>query len=256
MTDPAQLAESVLPPLTPKPGNRLGLLGLIFGAFGFLIAFAAPVAFLAWPFTLTGAILSIIGWTRKNRKKGTSIAGVIVSTVGFILSIITFSIFAVANYSSAPAAATTTTQTQTTAPSAAPTTSATAAPTPTPPTDPYASYSPLSPHDFLLLVKDPAAYKGNKYIIYGTVTQFDAATGTCAFLAYTSTAYSSDSSAYDQNTYLTSGDGKNSCPVLANTVQGDNIEIWVIGEGAYSYDTQAGGNTTVPEFKVTRLITN
>jgi hypothetical protein len=55
-----------------------------------------------------------------------------------------------------------------------------ASPTQTPPSvspgdlDP-STYQSLSPRDYALLVKDPDSSKGAKIIVYGSVTQFDAA---------------------------------------------------------------------------------
>jgi hypothetical protein len=40
------------------------------------------------------------------------------------------------------------------------------------------TYENISPRDFAVLVKDPDVSKGRKTIVYGVVTQFDAATGT------------------------------------------------------------------------------
>ena len=34
--------------------------------------------------------------------------------------------------------------------------------------------------------------------------------------------------------------------------QGDTIRVWTRSLGSYSYDTQSGGNTTVPKFNVLR----
>jgi hypothetical protein len=41
---------------------------------------------------------------------------------------------------------------------------------------------------------------------------------------------------------------------LADYVQDDVVEMWVEDRGSYSYDTQAGGSTTVPMFHVDKLV--
>lgn len=63
-------------------------------------------------------------------------------------------------------------------------------PTPTeaeskPATPAKKNYKKLSSRQFKLMVKDPDAYIGKNYTIFGEVTQFDAATGTDTFRADT-----------------------------------------------------------------------
>lgn len=110
------------------------------------------------------------------------------------------------------------------------------------------SYKSLSTRQFKRLAKDPDSYIGKTYIVYGEVTQFDSATGTDTFRADTggkklriSYGYVN----YDQNSILT-GDEKK----LKKLVEGDCFSAKVTVLGSYSYDTQAGGNTTVPMFEV------
>ena len=40
---------------------------------------------------------------------------------------------------------------------------------------------------------------------------------------------------------------------LSDFVEGDIVSINAVGLGSYSYDTQAGGNTTVPAFHVAKI---
>ena len=83
------------------------------------------------------------------------------------------------------------------------------------------------------------------------MTQFDAATGTCSFLAATSN--SDLASSFSQNTSIDAVKSGSKCPIVSNVVQGDHLQLWVVVEGAYSYDTQAGGNTTVPQFEAMQV---
>lgn len=109
-------------------------------------------------------------------------------------------------------------------------------------------YAALSERDFALLVKNPDAFAGRYFIIFGEVTQFDSATGTGGFRANTGATKSDISygfTDYSQNTVLT-GDSA----MLANVVEGDCFEARVVCDGSYSYETQVGGNTTVPSFNV------
>lgn len=152
---------------------------------------------------------------------------------------------AVTTTAPAPAATTTTSApvaTTTKAPEPAKTTTTTAAKP--------AGYAAISARDFKLLAKDPDAYVGKTYKIYGFVTQFDAATGADGFRANTGASKLGEDDWYDfdQNSVLT-GDKA----TLAKIVEDDLFEAKVIVAGAYSYNTQIGGNTTVPAFLVQEI---
>lgn len=131
-------------------------------------------------------------------------------------------------------------------------------PAPAPePVVPVAAPAPLAPakiiteREWALIAKDPSAHVGNRVIVYGKVTQFDAATGAATFR--------SDIGAkklvpqygfvnYPTNTYLT---GEQS--LLTEVVQGDLIQIEATVDGARSYTTTLGGAITVPQLTVTKL---
>ncbi|MDG3012284.1 DUF2510 domain-containing protein [Rhodococcus sp. D2-41] len=108
------------------------------------------------------------------------------------------------------------------------------------------TYEQLSDRDFALITKNPAAAIGRKVIVYGRVTQFDSATGTGRFLARTGASPSDDGYDYDQNTMVV-GDTP---ALIADTVKGDLVTMYAKVLGSFSYDTQAGGNTTVPQLQV------
>lgn len=110
------------------------------------------------------------------------------------------------------------------------------------------SYATLSSRKFKLLTKDPDSYIGKTYVIYGEITQFDAATGTDTFRADTGPKKLRISYGYvdyDQNSFLQGVESK-----LKKLVEGDCFKAKVTVLGSFSYDTQAGGNTTVPLFQV------
>jgi len=44
--------------------------------------------------------------------------------------------------------------------------------------------------------------------------------------------------------------------ILTNVVEGDLVTMYVEVIGAYSYDTQIGSNTTVPQFQVNIITAN
>lgn len=136
------------------------------------------------------------------------------------------------------------------APTPKPTAAPTAAPTPRPTPRPTAiAYKALSSRAWSQLVKSPDSYTGNHYVVWGCITQFDAATGLDSFRALAS--YKKQAYWYTDgvNTFF-NGDASK----LAPFVQDDIVEMRVTSLGSYSYDTQNGGNTTVPLFEVNRII--
>ena len=108
-----------------------------------------------------------------------------------------------------------------------------------------AAYKPLSKRQLALVAKSPDDFEGKKYLIFGQVTQFDSATGEESFLASIGTkAHIEDAwLEYDQNSFI---EGRRS--QLKNVVEDDVVRMYVTVNGSYSYDTQIGGNTTVPQF--------
>ncbi|MEU8080731.1 hypothetical protein AB0B31_35395 [Catellatospora citrea] len=112
-----------------------------------------------------------------------------------------------------------------------------------PPTKPV--YKSLSARDWKLIAKDPDSYIGKTYIVYGVVTQFDAATGEDTFRADISHKNMAHSYEYDTNTLLAGLTTQ-----LKNVVEDDEFRANVTVMGSYSYDTQIGGSTTVPLLQV------
>ena len=104
------------------------------------------------------------------------------------------------------------------------------------------TYTLLTQRDFALMAKNPDAWQGRKIIVYGVVTQFDAATGPSSFRANTAATPQADEYDYEQNTYITA----RAPGILANVVEDDWVTMYVEVEGSYTYDTQIGGSTTVP----------
>ncbi|MEU4477728.1 hypothetical protein AB0F68_06605 [Micromonospora sp. NPDC023966] len=131
--------------------------------------------------------------------------------------------------------------------SAAPTTAAptSAVPSPTkttpPPRPKPPSYKTLSARQWKLIAKNPDAYLGKHYVVYGRVTQFDAATGTDTFRADVAHRRMPDEYDYETNTMLSGSESD-----LADLVEDDIFRANVSVLGSFSYDTQIGGETTVP----------
>ncbi|MFC4603153.1 DUF2510 domain-containing protein [Rhodococcus kronopolitis] len=109
-----------------------------------------------------------------------------------------------------------------------------------------ATYEQLTERDFALIAKNPDAAIGRKVVVYGRVTQFDSATGTTQFLARTAPLVPDSVYDYDQNT-LVVGD---TAALIRDVVKGDLVTMHAEVLGSYTYDTQAGGSTTVPKLSV------
>jgi hypothetical protein len=126
-----------------------------------------------------------------------------------------------------------------------PTPEITAKPTPKP--TPVA-YVTLSSRAWALLVKSPDTYTGKAYRLYGCIHQFDAATGPDTFLAMASYQIEDYWYSYGTNSQFTGDAAK-----LADYVASDIVQMNVLDLGSYSFDTQSGGNTTVPSFQIVTI---
>ncbi|RII42699.1 hypothetical protein DWB68_06015 [Galactobacter valiniphilus] len=111
----------------------------------------------------------------------------------------------------------------------------------------------LSVRDLNKLVKKPDSSKGKSFVLYGQVTQFDAATGECVFRANVSESRQSSKYNYEHNSMLVAGDTESDCSILDDVVTDDIVKVHATSMGSYSYDTQIGGNTTVPMFYVDKI---
>ena len=109
------------------------------------------------------------------------------------------------------------------------------------------SYATLNARDWQKLVKAPDKYTGKGYHVWVCITQFDAATGEDSFRGDASYKKLSDWFLDGDNAFFTGDAAK-----LADLVQDDVVFMNAVMTGSYSYDTQAGGNTTVPLFYVVK----
>jgi DNA-directed RNA polymerase subunit RPC12/RpoP len=130
----------------------------------------------------------------------------------------------------------------------APTPEATVETLPPPPPAKPATYAKPTNRQWAQIVKSPDKYIGKGYQVWACITQFDAATGPDTFRAQASNAkeeywYS------DGDNALFYGDETR----LADFVTDDVVVMNVTSLGSFSYDTQVGGNTTVPLFNVDKI---
>jgi hypothetical protein len=109
-----------------------------------------------------------------------------------------------------------------------------------------ANYNTIGSRDYALITKSPDAHAGERYVLYGYVTQFDSATGPDAFLADTDAEQHTEWYEYETNTFVVADDPS----ILSPVVEDDLVKMYVEVVGSFSYDTQIGGNTTVPQVTV------
>lgn len=114
--------------------------------------------------------------------------------------------------------------------------------------DRWADYTKLSDRDWAKIAKNPDAHSGDSVVVYGVVTQFDAATGPDGFRADVSGTRQDSAYQYDTNTLM-----YGTVQVLAGLVEGDEFRAWVTVEGAETYDTTVGGRVTAPVLDVDRI---
>jgi hypothetical protein len=107
----------------------------------------------------------------------------------------------------------------------------------------------VSKRQWAKIVKKPESYKGDKYIIYGQVTHFDSATGDDNFLAETAHRNTMSYGCLDGENTLLTGNAKQ----LDDLVEDDVFRASVTVLGKIDYDTQIGGNTTVPLLEVNSI---
>ena len=109
-----------------------------------------------------------------------------------------------------------------------------------------ATYAAIGKRDFALIAKDPDAHVGEKYVLYGAISQFDTNTGPNAFLARTDGEQHTYSYEYDENAFVQAENPS----LLAKVVKGDLVKMYVQVVGSYSYDTQIGGHATATKVQV------
>ncbi|MGW2626934.1 hypothetical protein [Micromonospora taraxaci] len=133
----------------------------------------------------------------------------------------------------------------TAAPTSAAPTSAIPSPTKTAPPPKPPSYKTLTERQWKLIAKNPDGYLGKTYVVYGRVTQFDAATGTDSFRADVAHRRMAEKYDYETNTILNGSESD-----LDNLVEDDIFRANVTVLGSFNYDTQIGSETTVALLQV------
>lgn len=235
------------PATTPKAAKGLAVGALTVGIIAFLLGL---VPFVGVVVGVVAVVLGTIALIRKQ-PKGLALSGLILGGIGLIASVVTSVSLATfmnahPHVDSAPVA----TQTAEPTPDQ---TEPESKPEPTPENTPEAAATPdlstfkeIDERSYALIAKDPDAHIGTNLLLYGSIWQFDSATGKCAMLLSTAASQQENSYDYDQDVMAVSGDWETDCPEFDPLVEGDHVKLWVTVVQSLSYDTQIGGNTTVP----------
>lgn len=110
------------------------------------------------------------------------------------------------------------------------------------------SHKAVDARGWLQIAKNLDSHVGDCVIVYGVVTQFDAATGSGAFRADADGVKQVPEYGYvnyPTNTLMTSGEAD-----LSDVVEDDLFTAQVTVLGSYTYDTQLGGHTTAPKLRI------
>lgn len=248
-TSPAPEAAAVsyppqASPTTSKP-KALALSALIVGIVAFLTGLLPVVGIVIG---IAAIVLGILALARKQ-SKGMGVTGIILGSIAALVSVaMTIGLTAFTanlpheNATSAPAP----TESIEPEPSPEPTTEA----PPVSTTPDLSTFTETDDRNWALIAKDPDAHAGTNLILYGSITQFDSATGRCAMLIDTAATLKEMSFDYEQSVMAVSGDWETECPTFDPLVEADHVKIWATVVQSFSYDTQIGGNTTVPMVEV------
>ena len=106
-----------------------------------------------------------------------------------------------------------------------------------------ATYQEIDSRDFALTVKNPWANKDRRIILHGKIFQFDTATGPDRFLANVGTSASGIGN--DQTAQFIGMSEE-----LDSLVEGDEVTLYVVVDGEYSYTSTADDKLTVPQFQI------
>lgn len=106
------------------------------------------------------------------------------------------------------------------------------------------AYQSVDSRTWQLVAKNPAAHVGEKYLVYGRVTQADTAMGTSTIRVNTDGA---QVDYYDMDINTVASQGLAS---FSDVVEDDLVTMWVEVTGSTTYDTTIGGSVTAPTVDV------
>lgn len=223
---PGGPSASFPPPPAPQPSSALAILAFITSIIAFMTGW---VPFLGLGLGLLGLLLSVLA-VRKQHLRGLSVAGIVMSTLATLTSLVTTGLLLLAMFSDSSSS----TRTQ-----AAETYSA-------------SDFVEVDERELSGIARDPDAHEGKTLIVYGHITQFDANTGPCEMRVSISATKQSQQYDYEHNSLAYSGDGESECPDLSDVVQDDEVKLSVVIEGGKSYSS-IGGRTNVPYLQIVEV---
>lgn len=106
----------------------------------------------------------------------------------------------------------------------------------------------VSERELALVVKDPSSNKGKIFKIWGTISQFDSATGTDAFRAQVSSQHQSYWYSDGESVVMTGDSSK-----LKDFVEDDVFLATVEVANPITYDNVMGGGITAPVFIIHKI---
>lgn len=105
------------------------------------------------------------------------------------------------------------------------------------------TYKEISSRDLEVILKNVRASSGQRIVLYGSINQFDSATGPGRFLASVGT--SSLGVGNFESAHMI-GDPA----TLQPFVKGDDVKMYVVVDGEFSYTSAADIKFTVPQFQI------
>lgn len=111
-----------------------------------------------------------------------------------------------------------------------------------------AKFEKVSVRQWKKVSKNPEAYKGKRYVVYGVVTQFDGMTGDDNFRASVDGVNRVDSWEYQVNSIL-----QGTSTLFDDLVTDDEFRAHIEVVGEFEYETMMGGNTAVPWLRVVKI---
>lgn len=243
-----------------RRGTPIGVLGWVALGVGCIAFLLGLVPFLGVALGVAAVVLGIVALVRK-RPAWVGIVAIVAGSLALLAGLISsIGLIALLNSptSARPVPVVSTTAEGPAADAAealpspvSPSPQAAVTATPEPPAAPdLSSFGTVDERTLALIAKEPDNNVGQNLIVFGSISQLDSATGPCNALISIANDQKENSYDYEQNSFATSGDAASTCPVFDPLVQGDHVKLWVTVLGSFSYDTQIGGNTTVPAFQV------
>ena len=214
--------QPYMPHQAPQHSSAFAVISFITGIVAFFFGW---VPFVGLFLGATGLVLAIVA-IRKPVLRGLAIAGIALSTIAALTSLVTTGILVLALASDGSTETTTSTE----------------------------SYSPddfvgVDERTLAGIAKEPDAHDGRTLIVYGYVTQFDANTGPCEMRLSISATKQSSWFEYEHNSLAFSGDGDSECPELSDIIAEDQVKLSVVVRGGKTYSS-LGGGTRVPHLEV------